>query len=82
MARKGSLEDEGVWEVGVSECRSVIDWIGVRTLPCPERGLTSDWSWITRKVRTGSTAAVSLDDVGFGSIEGPAGASRQPSTSP
>jgi hypothetical protein len=28
VARKGSLEDEGVWEVGVSECRSVIDWIG------------------------------------------------------
>ena len=50
VARKGSLEDEGVWEVGVSECRSVIDGIGVRALPCPERGLTSDWSWITRKV--------------------------------
>ena len=50
---KGSPEDEGAWEVGVSECQSVIDWIGVRTLPCPERGLTSGWSWITRKVRKG-----------------------------
>ena len=30
VTRKGSPEDEGVWEVGVSECRSVIDWIGVR----------------------------------------------------
>ena len=59
---KGSLEDEGVWEVGVSECRSVIDWIGVRTLPYPARGLTSDWSWITRKVRKGFTIAVTDDD--------------------
>ena len=56
---KGSPGDEGVWEVGVSECRSVIDWIGVRTLPYPERGLTSDGSWITRKVRKGATWMVS-----------------------
>ena len=48
----------------------------------PERGLTSDWSWITRKVRKGETAVVTLDDVCFGIIEGPAGALRPFSTNP
>jgi hypothetical protein len=74
--------DEGVKEVGESECRSVMGRIGVRALPSPERGLTSDWSWITRKVRNGETAAVTLDDVCFGIIEGPAGALRPFSTNP
>ena len=80
MAREGSLVDEGVWEVGGSEGRSVADRIGVQALPYPERGLTSDWSWIARKVRKGVTAAVTLDDVCFGTIEGPAGALRTLST--
>ena len=73
--------DEWVKEVGESECRSVMDWIGVRTLPHPDRGLTSDWSWITKKVRKGSTAMVTLADVCFGTIEGLVGALRQLSTS-
>ena len=76
-ARKGPLVDERVREAGESECRSVMDRIRVRTLPCPERGLTSGWSWIARKVRKGSTAVVTLDDVCFGAIEGPVGALRK-----
>jgi len=74
--------DEWVKEVGESECWSVMDRIGVRVLPYPERGLTSDWSWVTRKVRKGQTVVVTLDDECFGTIEGPVGALRQLSTSP
>jgi hypothetical protein len=72
--------DERVQEAGESERRSVMDRIRVQTLPCPERGLTSGWSWIARKVQKGSTAAVTFDDVCFGTIEGPVGALRQPRT--
>ena len=61
-ARKGAPVDEWVWDVGKSECRSVIDRIGVPALPHPERGPTSDWSWIARKVRKGKTTVVTLDD--------------------
>ena len=49
---------EEVWDAGASEGRSVMDRIGVRVLPRPERGLTSGRCWITRKVRKGSTIAV------------------------
>ncbi len=52
-ARKGAPVDAWVWDVGKSECRSVIDRIGVPALPYPERGPTSDWSWIARKVGKG-----------------------------
>ncbi len=53
VAREGALVDEGVWDAGGSEGRAVIVRIGVRTLPCFERGPTSGWSWITRKGRKG-----------------------------
>ena len=49
VVREGVPADEGVGDAGASEGRSVIDRIGVRNLPCPERGLTSGRSWITRK---------------------------------
>ena len=61
-ARKGEPVDEGVWDAGASEGRAVMARIGVRTLPCPERGLTSGGSWITRKVRNGSTIVVTDDN--------------------
>ena len=53
VTRKGAPVDEGVRDAGGSEGRAVITRIGVRTLPCPERGLTSGRSWITRKGRKG-----------------------------
>ena len=53
VVREGVPADEGVGDAGASEGRSVIDRIGVRNLPCPERGLTSGRSWITRKGRKG-----------------------------
>lgn len=58
MVRKGSPTGEWVEEFGGSEGRAVIERIGVRTLPYPERGLTSDRSRITRKVRKGATRKV------------------------
>jgi hypothetical protein len=57
-AREGVPVDEGVWDAGASEGRAVMVRIGVLTLPHPERGLTSGGSWITRKVRKGSTTVV------------------------
>ncbi len=51
--REGVPVDEGVWDAGGSESWAVIARIGVRTLPYPERGLTSGRSWITRKGRKG-----------------------------
>lgn len=74
VTRKGSPTGEWVEEVGESECRSVIDRIGVPALPCPERGLTSDWSWITRKVRKSSTREVTWTMNATSVIEGPPGA--------
>ena len=62
-AREGAPVNEGVWDAGASEGRSVMERIGVLTLPHPERGLTSGGSWITRKVRKGFTIAVTDDDV-------------------
>jgi hypothetical protein len=47
-AREGAPVDEGVRNAGGSEGRAVMVRIGVRTLPRPERGLTSGRSWITR----------------------------------
>ncbi len=58
VTRKGGPVDEGVWDAGGSEGRAVMARIGVRTLPRPERGLTSGGSWITRKGRKGSTGVV------------------------
>jgi hypothetical protein len=52
--------DEGVWDAGASEGRSVMDRIGVQTLPYLERGLTSGGSWITRKGRKGFTVVVTF----------------------
>ena len=49
-------------------------------VPCPERGLTSDGSWIARKVRNGYVAVVTLDDASC--IEGPVNALRQLGTTP
>ena len=57
-AREGVPVDEGVWDAGASERRAVMARIGVRTSPCPEKGLTSGGSWITRKVRKGYTTVV------------------------
>jgi hypothetical protein len=37
-AREGVPVDEWVWDVGKSECRSVMDRIGVRALPYPKGG--------------------------------------------
>ena len=51
VTRKGGPVDEGVWDAGGSEGRAVMARIGVRTLPHPERGLTSGGSWITRQGR-------------------------------
>jgi hypothetical protein len=65
---------EWVKDVGASECRSVMGRIGVQALPCLERGLTSDGSWITRKVRKGSTREVTWTMIAIGVIEGPQGA--------
>ena len=53
VTRKGAPVDEGVWDAGGSEGRFVMDRIRVRTLPCPERGLTSGGSWITRRGKKG-----------------------------
>ncbi len=53
VTRKGGPVDEGVWDAGGSEGRAVMARIGVRTLPRPERGLTSGRSWITRQGRKG-----------------------------
>jgi hypothetical protein len=53
VARKGVPVDKGVKDAGRSKSRAVIARIGVCELPCPERGLTSGRSWITRKVRKG-----------------------------
>ena len=59
VSREGAPADEGVWDGGGSEGSSVMDRIGALTLPCPERGLTSARSWITRKGRKGLTGVVS-----------------------
>ncbi len=53
VTRKGGPVGEGVWDAGGSEGRTVMDRIGVCELPCPERGLTSARSWVTRKGRKG-----------------------------
>ncbi len=53
VTREGVPVEEGVWDAGASEGRAVMARIGVRTLPCPERGLTSGRSWVTRKGRKG-----------------------------
>ena len=58
VTREGAPVDEGVWDAGGSEGRAVMARIGVRTLPRPERGLTSGGSWITRKARKGLTGGV------------------------
>ena len=58
VVREDVPVDEGVWDAGGSEGRAVMARIRVRTLPCPERGLTSGGSWITRKGRKGSTGVV------------------------
>ena len=54
-AHKGRPMGERVKDVGASEGRSVTDRIGVQTLPHPERGQTSDGSWITKPRRRGLT---------------------------
>ena len=59
VTRKGVPVDEGVWDAGGSEGRAVMVRIGVRTLPCPERGLTSGRAWTTRKGRKVSSGGVS-----------------------
>ena len=58
VVRKGVPVDEGVRDAGGSEGRAVMVRIGVCALPCPERGLTSGRSWITKRVRKGLTGEV------------------------
>ena len=63
--------DGRVKDAGASEGRSVIGRIGVRALPRPERVPTSGRSWITTKVRKGSTGEDTWTMSALGLVEDP-----------